>query len=154
MMSVVLRFSGSYNLAALAVKTYTWSWCSHVETVMEDPQGNKVLFGALPGTGVNYRPINSTEGDRVEEYKVILTPFIRHLYLEKLLSQKGKPYDYISLAGMVIHRDWETDDSSWFCSELVAWAFNQAGRPLVRTEHKNRITPKDLLLSPLLERIT
>lgn len=153
-MPIILRFSGSSNFAALAVKLYTWSWCSHVETIIDDPLSGKQLYGALPGTGVNYRPINSTVGDRVEEYEVDIPKFTKHVYIEKLLSQRGKPYDYTALAGMVIHRDWAANGNSWFCSELVAWAFNEAGSPLLRTEHKNRITPEDLLMSPLIRRLS
>ena len=153
-MGVILRFSGSNNLAALAVKLYTWSWCSHVETVIDTDFYGKQLYGALPTTGVNFRPISSTIDDYVEEYEVDIPQFSKHIYIEKLLSQRGKPYDWSALFGMVIHRDWGTDYSAWFCSEIVAWGFAEAGYPLLRTEHKNRITPENLLLSPLLKRVS
>lgn len=152
-MSVILRFSGSSNFAAMAVKLYTWSWCSHVETIIDTDDNRKVLYGALPTTGVNYRPIESTVGDRVEDYEIKISQVKKHIYIQKILSQRGKPYDFTALAGMVLHRDWAANGDSWFCSELVAWAFSETGCPLLRVEHKNRVTPEHLLMSPFLKRV-
>lgn len=64
-------------------------------------------------------------------------------------SQVGKPYDWTAIAGLVMRRDWRETDS-WFCSELVAWACEQAGTPLLRANRLNRITPGQIALSPLL----
>ena len=33
---------------------------------------------------------------------------------------------------------------SWFCSELIAWAFDQGGTPLFNTDDIHRITPQNL----------
>lgn len=153
-MSLILRFSGSSNIVGMAIKLYTWSRYSHVETVVDHPTKGRMLFGALPFSGVGYRPTDATDGEFVEEYIVDTTPFLKHCYVEKLISQQGKPYDYTALAGILIHRDWGTNESSWFCSELIAWAMKESGIKFLRTEHKNRITPEELLLSPLLRRIT
>ena len=63
-------------------------------------------------------------------------------------SQIGKPYDLTALFGLLMHRDWQEDDS-WFCSELVAWAFSRGGSPLFRREVMHRITPQHLwILAP------
>lgn len=43
-----------------------------------------------------------------------------------------------------LRRRWQ-DNDAWFCSELVAWAFEAGGRSLFR-EHAWRITPRDLYL--------
>ena len=112
-----------------------------------------MLYGALPTTGVNYRPIQDPTQTRIEDYAFEVGSFMGQCYFDKLLSQRGKPYDYSALAGIVLHRDWGTDDSRWFCSELIAWAAQTSGIHLLRTEHKNRITPNHLLMSPLLRRI-
>lgn len=64
-------------------------------------------------------------------------------------SQLGKPYDYTGVLGIGLHREWQQDDS-WFCSELVAWSFAQAGDPLFRTDSVRRVTPEDLwMLQPV-----
>ena len=63
-------------------------------------------------------------------------------------SQVGKPYDLTALFGLLMHRDWQEDDS-WFCSELVAWAFAQGGAPLFRADAMHRVTPHHLwMISP------
>jgi uncharacterized protein YycO len=63
------------------------------------------------------------------------------------LSQVGKSYDWLALTGFLVHRNWESQDR-WFCSELVAWSFAQAGSPLFRAETKNLITPRDFWILP------
>ncbi|MGZ5029020.1 MAG: YiiX/YebB-like N1pC/P60 family cysteine hydrolase [Methylobacter sp.] len=63
-------------------------------------------------------------------------------------SQVGKPYDLTGILGLGLHRDWQETDS-WFCSELVAWAFAQGGTQLFRPEAMHRVTPQHLwMLSP------
>lgn len=59
-------------------------------------------------------------------------------------SQIGKPYDWTGFGGFVFRsRNWQEDDS-WFCSELVAWAFEQGGSPLFTPGISWRITPQHL----------
>jgi uncharacterized protein YycO len=59
------------------------------------------------------------------------------------LSQVGKPYDLTALFGWLWGHDWQETDK-WFCSELVAWAFDQAGSPLFRDGTLSRVTPQNL----------
>ena len=64
-------------------------------------------------------------------------------------SQLSKPYDYEAIVGMGLHRDWQRPDA-WFCSELLAWAFQEAGEPLFRPELTRRVTPQHFwMLAPL-----
>jgi hypothetical protein len=46
--------------------------------------------------------------------------------------------------GIAFRRAWQST-AAWFCSELVAWAFQSAGTSLFRTEVW-RITPRDLYI--------
>lgn len=62
-------------------------------------------------------------------------------------SQIGKPYDYTAVLGLGVRREWQADDS-WFCSELVAWAFERAGMRLFRGETLHRVTPQHLWMVP------
>lgn len=59
------------------------------------------------------------------------------------LGQVGKPYDLTALIGWLSGRNWQETDS-WFCSELVAYAFEQAGSPLFRDGTMSRVTPQNL----------
>jgi uncharacterized protein YycO len=65
-------------------------------------------------------------------------------------TQLGKPYDWGAIVGIALHRDWRAPDK-WFCSELVAWACEQAGTKLLRFDNLDRVTPGQLALSPLLQ---
>ena len=59
-------------------------------------------------------------------------------------SQLGKGYDYFGLLGILARqRNWQSTED-WFCSELVAWAFAEAGYPLFRVELGSRIVPQHL----------
>ena len=58
-------------------------------------------------------------------------------------EQVGKPYDMTALFGWLSGRNWQEDDQ-WFCSELVAWVFEQGGSPLFRDGSCHRVTPNDL----------
>lgn len=140
---VALEFSSRNTWSGLAVRAFTWCWCSHVDLVLPDGR----LLGALPGSGVQIR--DWTPARRVERFHIDAPPALLQAVLERALSQIGRPYDWAGVLGMALRRKWAEQDS-WFCSELVAWAFADAGHPLLRAQHLYRITPRDLLLSPRL----
>ena len=143
---ITLQFSTTNQIASKGIAFLTWSWASHVDFVM--PNGK--LFGALAlenGGGVQYHPIEKNY-TRIERYTVDAPDSV----LDFALEQKGKPYDWAGIFGILSRkRSWE-DESKWFCSELVAYSFKRAGLPLLNDE-SYRITPRDLLISPLLKRI-
>lgn len=144
---ITLQFSTTNQIGSKAIAFVTWSWASHVDFVM--PDGS--LYGALAlenGGGVQFHPVEKNYS-RVERYTVDAPDDV----LKYALEQKGKPYDWTGILGILArNRRWEEDDS-WFCSELVAYSFAKAGVPLLN-ETSYRITPRDLLISPLLKRIS
>jgi hypothetical protein len=59
------------------------------------------------------------------------------------LTQAGKPYDFSAICGIAFERDWH-DSRRWFCSELIAAAFEVVGSPLLNpSANLWRITPRD-----------
>lgn len=136
---ITLQFSAQHLPGSWLIRRFTWSPFSHVDLVLPDGR----LLGARGSGGVAIR--DQDEFSAVAQFQVDAPASV----LDIAASQVGKPYDWEALAGFVSRRDWQ-DNDSWFCSELVAWAFAQAGSPLLRTTNLNRITPRDLLLSPLL----
>jgi len=62
------------------------------------------------------------------------------------LKQVGKPYDYTSLLGLFLNRDWQEDDS-WNCSEIWAAATDLTDQPLIRAKKYGRVTPRHLGMS-------
>jgi hypothetical protein len=72
-------------------------------------------------------------------------------FYELMRAQLGEPFDNHAMHAVFqpsafTGRDWR-DESAWFCSELKAWALEEAGAfqnpPLIS---KDRVTPPDLLL--------
>lgn len=148
---IVLRFSGGSNLASRAIQAFTWSWASHVDIELADGR----LLGAVPGLGVSLRDPDGSAGSlggerRVERYEVYLPITACHNVESFARRQLGRPYDWAAIAGMVFRKDWR-DDGKWFCSELVAAAFEASGHRLLQADHLDRITPRDLLMSTFLK---
>lgn len=140
---VRLRFSGGLGLPGRVVKLATWSWCSHVDIVLPDGR----LLGAVPRYGVSIRDLLDSKPDtRYEDY-LVNAPADR--VIQCAMQHLGKPYDWRGIVGFGTRRDWHHPDR-WFCSELVAEAFSEAGVPLLRGDKTWRLSPRDLLLSPLL----
>lgn len=142
---ITLQFSTTRHISSKAIQFFTWSWASHVDFVL--PNGK--LFGALAtqdGGGVRLH--DAENYTRIERFQVDVPESI----IDIAMTQEGKPYDWAGIFGLVLReRNWE-DDDKWFCSELVAWSFKQGGFPLLN-ETTSRITPRDLLISPLLKPI-
>lgn len=136
---ITLQFSTTSAPASRLICWGTWGRHSHVDLVLPDGR----LLGAVPG-GVQVRPYDPSVL-RIERYQVDAPDAV----LDAAISQMGKPYDWPGVFGYALRRDWQEDDS-WFCSELVSWAFQMAGAPLLRAPDAWRITPRDLLLSPYL----
>ncbi len=135
-----LRFSAGTGPAALLVRTVTWSWCAHVGFSLNDG----FVLDATPEHGVDIR---KTVDDSTTLYFDVDVP--HEPIMAVAMTQIGKPYDFRGCLGIGLHRDWQ-DEGYWFCSELVTWVCLKAGFPILRVDHVDRITPRDLLLSPHL----
>lgn len=143
---IILQFSQSNNIFSLLIRLFTWSWASHVDIVIDEG----TLLGARLFGGVGMVDLADQKFTRVERYAVDLGVDSAEV-LRAAFSQIDKPYDIWGAIGLALHHNWESE-SKWFCSELVAWVFQKAGRQLLN-EKKYRITPRDLLMSPYLKRI-
>lgn len=139
---ITLQFSSKGTIGSKVIQWITWSDYSHVDFVL--PEGR--LLGAR-GDGVKIRE-DYGNYERVKRVQADAPDSVIH----RALSQLHTPYDYAALLGLTFRRDWE-NPHAWFCSELVAWAFEEEGHPLLREIPSSRITPRDLLLSPLIKEI-
>lgn len=130
------------SLAGLIIRWHTWSWAAHAGfEFMPD-----YYLDATFRRGV---AVHSGLGDpKTVQFFTVDCPTETWDAVRKwAFDQLGKPYDWSAICGMAAHRDWH-DPGSWFCSELVVAAFEHVGFPLLRTNHLDRVTPRDLLLSP------
>lgn len=117
---------------------------SHATTLVEPGW----VIDARLGGGVMRRPVSYLAGSKVRWLRVPATPGQVGKVIVALESQIGKPYDWRDIVGFAIPaaftRGWN-DQRSWICSELQAWAEEQAG--LVHTSMAaSRIAPNDIML--------
>lgn len=135
-------FCTSNLIGAKLIRAATWSDWSHVALI----HGDEVIEATWP------RVRSSSLTDviaRHSKHTIVDVPSdMSEEIISAARSQIGKPYDLSALFGLVVRRDWQNPDK-WFCSELVAWAFQQGGHPLFRPDSLYRITPQHLWMLPL-----
>lgn len=137
-----ILFCRSRLPGSVLIRTVTWSQWSHVALV----DGNEVIEATWPA--VRVAPLAEVLAKHSDHIIVDLACHVPGDVIKAARSQVGKPYDLTALVGLVMHRDWQESDS-WFCSELVAWAFAQGGSPLFRQDALHRVTPQHLwMLAP------
>lgn len=151
MSQLKLRFTAENSVFAATIRWYTWGAWSHVEFAL--PSGylgstNMALPNIPPGVAL--RPLDYVKADKEIFGTVEVDDPTMRRVLDFAKSQEGKGYDWLAIAGMPLRQDWHTKDA-WFCSELVAAAFDAAGYPLVNGKMVDRITPRDIALSPLVK---
>jgi len=143
-MKITLRFIRDTSVISELIGWQTFGKWSHVEFCLPDG-----YLGSQAPEGVKLRPWDYCKPSEELRCTVEVPTDVGKRILAFARAQIGKPYDYKSIAGFIMRRDW-TDANAWFCSELVAASFKHAGHPLLRTEECNRISPSTLSLSPLL----
>lgn len=139
---VKILFCTSQKIGAVAIRAVTWSSFSHVAII----DGDEVIEATWPA--VRVAPLAEVIAAHSAHAIVELPCRDPQAVIAAAASQIGKPYDYTAILGLGLRRDWQEEDA-WFCSELVAWAFQHAGEPLFRAECLRRVTPQHLwMLAP------
>lgn len=143
MSTISLLFSTSRHPMSAVIRACTWSSWSHVSII----DGDEVIEAIAPNGVRRFSVAQSI--DHAKRAAIVDLPCRNpSAVIAAASSQLGKPYDYTAIVGLGLRRDWQEDDA-WFCSELVAWSFAQAGESLFRAEVLRRITPQHLwMLSP------
>jgi uncharacterized protein YycO len=121
--------------------------CRYSHTGFYDEARDTYLSAQFRG-GVRFRTENGqgVSRERTTDRTLLYAPKIDQAY-EWAQTQVGKKYDHTAIFGLAFDRDWRAKDS-WFCSELVAEAFEQVGAPLLNPDVDVwRVTPRDILLS-------
>ena len=129
-------------IGAVLIRAVTWSKWSHAAVL----DGDTVIEAGI--NGVVETPLADIVSSHTETIVIDFPSVDSDKAIAAARSQIGKPYDYTAILGLLVHRNWQEQDS-WFCSELVAWSAEQAGTPLFRTDSVNRVTPQHLwMVSP------
>ncbi len=136
---VQILFTRRQMPGSLLIRAVTWSAFSHVEIVV----GDQVL-GANMGGGVSLIPLKERLAKSSYAALVDMPCPDARAVIEAATSQLGAGYDYVGLLGILLRSKRLQGAGRFFCSELVAWAFAEAGHPLLRPELGARITPQHL----------
>ena len=88
-------------------------------------------------------------GDKIDFYTVMTTPEQDGRILNYFEMNIGRPYDYKGVWRFIDRQSDEADerDHTWFCSEIVAWAFRMAGVALFNCHDDWKFSPTDLTYS-------
>lgn len=140
---LTLVFTNSHKPLAPIINLVTWSSFSHVAILSTDML--TVVHSTLGGGGVKEIPVSELLDASKDFTFIEFSVNDAEAILAAARSQIGKPYDWTALVGIPFHRDWQEADS-WFCSELVAWAFQEGGTPLFLSEEVHRIVPRHLYM--------
>ncbi len=146
-MPITLQFVADDAVIDPVIRWYSHAWCTHVDSVWIDKDGQEKLIGARIQDGVKIRAINYANFVHVE--RVVLPASDEQLidYYQFLMDQVGKPYDETAILGCAFDREWRAD-GHWMCSELAAAGLEKVdffGHRL--SSPSNRITPGDLWLT-------
>lgn len=142
---IYLRFiTEEWSLESALIRYGTHSWASHVEFL---DTANMMTIGARLQGGVDFRRYDYCK-PTAEAWFVanrIVSAY------EWAVTQRDKPYDLTGLLSVFLlnftERNWR-EDKKWWCSELVAAAFEAVGAPLLSPYAKPwKLSPGDLLNS-------
>ena len=140
-------------LGSIIVRVMTLSQFSHVDYVsnLKDENGNNFVLGSIPDSGLGYRSQNNNSYYELYKHKTE-TIYEKPSFLNFIENKQGSAYDWTAIVGFgVPNRNWN-ETNKWFCSEIVAAAFNTIGHNIGKFSH--RVSPVDLLRYPkLLERV-
>lgn len=143
---ITLQFESRKTPMGAITRWRSWHWATHVDFVL--PNGD--LLSAYTN-GVHIRPDDPI---RKNSYHVERYTFdAPESCYDYALSQVGKKYDWWAVLGILIKRDWDNEEK-WFCSELIARSCQEAGFPIIRASHMNRVMPAHLLMNPMLVKDT
>ena len=143
---IYLRFiTERWSIESRLIRFGTRWWPSHVEFILVHDDGTPAYaLGSRVSGGVMVRRADYCKPTREEWWTA---PAIDNAY-QAALSDVGKKYDWLDILGFAFARDWHRP-GRYICSELVDWAFKQAGAPLTNTwAPSHRVSPRDIIFSP------
>jgi hypothetical protein len=139
---------------AKAIQWQTRSPYSHASVVFPSaaPDGTTFAIEAREFRGVRKIEFGlEAEHEEIDLFRVEIKWAQYNSARQFLFEQLGKPYDYTMVARFISRRQLARETSGkWFCSELVYYAFMQAGINLLDRIEPWAVSPGLLALSPLL----
>jgi len=145
MSHIVLGFSRSNTLVGRSIEWFTRGHWSHCMLLHPDMNRKYIeASGMAKPSGVFVREIDSYLARGEWDFRTIPHPDPIGVW-NAAYSQVGKPYDWHYLFGWLLRRKWQ-NSNRWVCHELIAWAAEQAGHPIIDMNDSHWLTPQHLYL--------
>ena len=147
------------SLMSKAIMWLNWSDYSHASLITSagteiEAWAGDGIRGILKGGSVREVQfgLQHTSGTHVDVFQAIgLTERLADRIEARIRTQIGRPYDWAGVFRFVSRRA-PVADGDWFCSELVAWAFEQEGWALLN-KPPQKIYPGEIAASPKLRKV-
>lgn len=152
MTSVMVGAYRGTSLISRLIRWRTWSDYSHVSLIRVTGE----VIEAWHRGGVQARACwdeAHTPGTVIELYAVEASLEAQERAWAFAEAQVGRGYDWRGILGFLTRSDGQRP-RLWFCSELVASAFDSAGVPLLGRMPPHRMSPGDVVHSPRLRYIS
>jgi uncharacterized protein YycO len=144
---IVLQFVEGSGLGSGLIKYYGHGDYSHVDAVLPDGTllgARNDMLGNVPA-GVQIRPADYVGKSKVLRLVLPATDEQAGAFYEFMWEQIGKPYNKMGILAFVVNANWSSV-GSWFCSQLVTAALQEARWLADLSEPANKIDPDDLRL--------
>jgi hypothetical protein len=142
---IVLGFAHSSSVIGDLIKWFTHGRYSHV--MLMEPGGRRYIESSafnLP-PGVHMHDLSRFIATKSEwDFRRIPHPNPVGVW-NVACTQVGKPYDDAYIFGWLLHRNWQ-HPGKWSCNELIAWACEKAGHPIIDMAEPQWLTPQHLYL--------
>lgn len=153
-MSVIVQLHSGRSLISRLIKWQTRSPVSHASVLFTS---DDTVLESIEGVGVRavsakHYAKDLAEG-RITQYRVPKLSRVQVKTIRDFMTAElGAGYDYGSVLKFITRRK-AAHNARWFCSELVFAAFAAAGVPLLQNVEAWAVSPGDLAMSPVLERV-
>ena len=142
---IILGFSRSDHWISHLVRKLTKGRFSHVMLLNPESRYYVEASGLASPSGVRMHTLPEFFARAEWDFRVIEHPNPKAVW-EAAISQVGKPYDWSYMIGWFLNdRDWQ-DPDKWSCHELILWACEMAGHPIIEMEDAHNLTPHHLYL--------
>lgn len=136
---VTLLFTSKKTISSVFIRLFTWSSWSHVALLTESGE----VIEATGLNGVIKVPLSETLHNTYKHALVKIRDISSSDLEQVLITKLGSKYDFLGALGIGLRK--KLGSSNRFsCGELIAWGFQEVGKPLFREGELMKISQEDI----------